>query len=89
MHQGIKKFIENLAQEKNIKYQQFLSMGGTDAAAAQYSGAVVATIGLPGRYIHTTAAIIDVRDVEEVKKMVLAIIENFDQKALDEVNANV
>jgi len=89
MHQGIKAYIENLAASKNIKCQHFLSMGGTDAAAAQYSGAVATTIGLPGRYIHTTAAVIDVRDVEEVKKMLIAIIENFDQKALDEVNQNV
>jgi len=89
MHRGIKKFIEELADKENIKCQHFLSMGGTDAAAAQYSGAIATTIGLPGRYIHTTAAIIDVRDVEEVKKMILAIIKNFDQKALDEVNNNV
>lgn len=89
MHNGIRMYFENLAKEKNIKCQQFLSMGGTDAAAAQYSGAVATTVGLPGRYIHTTGAIIDVRDVEEVKKMLLAIIENFDDKTLEEIKANV
>jgi putative aminopeptidase FrvX len=89
MHNGIREYFEKLAKDKNIKCQYFLSMGGTDAAAAQYSGAISTTVGLPGRYIHTTAAIIDVRDVEEVKKMLLAIIENFDSEALEAVKNNV
>lgn len=89
MHNGIRDYFDRLAKENNIKSQYFLSMGGTDAAAAQYSGAIATTVGLPGRYIHSTAAIIDVRDVEEVKKMLLAIIKNFDRKALESVKANV
>lgn len=89
MHNGIRRYFEKIAKENQIKCQLFLSMGGTDAAAAQYSGAVATTIGLPGRYIHTTGAIIDVRDVEEVKKMVLALIQNFDANALKEVMDNV
>lgn len=89
MHNGIKDYFEKLSKEKDIKCQYFLSMGGTDAAAAQYSGAIATTVGLPGRYIHTTAAIIDVRDVMEVKKMLLEIIKNFDDKALEAVKENV
>ena len=89
MHEGIRGYFDKLAAEKNIKCQYFLSRGGTDAAEAQYSGAIATTVGLPGRYIHTTAAIIDVRDVEAVKEMLLAIIYNFDKKALEEVNRNV
>jgi glutamyl aminopeptidase len=89
MHEGIRGYFDKLAAEKNINCQYFLSRGGTDAAEAQYSGAIATTVGLPGRYIHTTAAIIDVRDVEAVKEMLLAIIYNFDKKALEEVNRNV
>ncbi|MDD4212025.1 MAG: peptidase M28 [Bacilli bacterium] len=89
MHQGIQGYFEKLAREHHIKCQYFLSMGGTDAAAAQYSGAIATTVGLPGRYIHTNAAIIDVRDVEEVKKMLLALVMNFDEAALREVKKNV
>lgn len=89
MHNGIREYFDKLAKENNIKCQYFLSQGGTDAAAAQYSGAISTTIGLPGRYIHSSAAIIDVRDVEEVKKMLIALIKNFDKKALEEVKANV
>lgn len=88
MHNGIREYFDKLAKENNIKCQYFLSMGGTDAAAAQYSGAIATTVGLPGRYIHTNAAIIDVRDVEEVKKMLIALIKNFDKEALEQVKAN-
>jgi putative aminopeptidase FrvX len=89
MHRGIRAYFEKLVKEQGIKCQYFLSMGGTDAAAAQYSGAIATTVGLPGRYIHTNAAIIDVRDVEEVKKMLLAFIASFDENALKEVMENV
>lgn len=88
MHQGLKEYFLDLAQENNIKFQYFTSTGGTDAGAAQYSGALATTIGLPGRYIHSNAAIIDVRDVEEVKKMIMAIIRTFDWETLDKVKKN-
>ncbi len=88
MKPGIKNYFEKLCKANNIKCQNFLSMGGTDAASAQYSSALATTIGLPGRYIHSNAAIIDVRDVEEVKKMLLAIITSFDEKTFKEVQAD-
>ena len=40
---------------------------------------------MPGRYIHSTATIIDVRDLESVKQMVLAIIETFDKARLEKM----
>ena len=89
MHEGIRGYFDKLAAEKKIKCQYFLSKGGTDAAAAQYSGAIATTVGLPGRYIHTTAAIIDVRDVEAVKEMLLALIYSFDSKTLNQVRNDV
>lgn len=89
MHEGIRGYFDKLAEEKKINCQYFLSRGGTDAAAAQYSGAIATTVGLPGRYIHTTATIIDVRDVEAVKEMLIAIINSFDRDTLEKVKNNV
>ena len=43
---------------------------------------------MPGRYIHSTATIIHVDDLEEVKKMVLAIIETFDKARLEKILNN-
>jgi len=85
--QKMKVYLEDLAKRNNIPYQQFLSMGGTDAGAAQYagSGALAITIGLPGRYIHSTAAMIHVDDIEAVRKMLLALIVDFDKEKLQEM----
>jgi len=87
MQPKILAYFEKLAKDNNIKMQLFLSKGGTDAAAAQYagSGTLSTTIGLPGRYIHSTAAMIHVDDMEAVKQMVIALIKDFDEKRLMEL----
>ena len=78
MHQGLLKYFVELATEKNIKYQYFTSQGGTDAAKAldTHAGIPSTTIGLPTRYIHSTASMMDTRDLEEAKKMIFAIISD-------------
>ena len=90
MNPEIINYFEEIAQERNIKYQFFKSNGGTDAAIAQYAGngTLATTVGMPGRYIHSTATIIHVDDLEEVKKMVLAIIETFDKARLEKILNN-
>lgn len=87
MNPKLQNYFENLAKKKNIKMQHFLSKGGTDAAAAQYAGkgTLSTTVGLPGRYIHSTAAMIHIDDIEAVKKMVIAIVKDFDSKRLMEL----
>lgn len=91
MHNGLRKYFEELAEKNNIKHQNFLSMGGTDAAAAQYAGdgTLSTTIGLPGRYIHSNAAMIHIDDVEAVKEMLMAIIKDFNKEVLEEIKKNV
>ncbi|MGB3996959.1 MAG: M42 family metallopeptidase [Bacilli bacterium] len=87
MNPAVKRYFENLAAANNIPYQQFLSMGGTDAGAAQYAGggAFSVTVGLPGRYIHSSASMIHIDDVEAVKAMLLAVIKDFDRQRLEEL----
>jgi glutamyl aminopeptidase len=77
MHQGLLNYFVELAKEKNIKYQYFTSQGGTDAAKAldTHAGIPSTTIGLPTRYIHSTASMMDVRDLEAAKNMLFTIIE--------------
>ncbi len=87
MNRGLHDYFEDTAIKNNIKYQEYRSAGGTDAAIAQYvgSGTLATTIGLPGRYIHTTAAMVHVDDMEAVKQMALAIIDNFDNDMLQKI----
>ena len=91
MHQGMKKFIIEAAEENDIKYQYYQSKGGTDAARVQLaqSGVLVATIGMPARYIHSTTSMISTDDYEEVKKIVYMIIRMFDLETVKTIKSNV
>ncbi len=78
MHQGLLRYFVDLAQKKEIPYQYFTSKGGTDAAKAldANQGIPATTIGLPTRYIHSTASMMDTRDLESARQMVYAIIND-------------
>lgn len=91
MHQGMKEFIINAAEEDGIQYQYYKSMGGTDAARVQLQngGTLVATIGMPARYIHSTTSMISTDDYEEVKKIVYKIIRMFDHKTVERIKQRV
>ena len=87
MNRGLHDYFEDIAIKNNIKYQEYRSMGGTDAAIAQYAGKgiLATTIGLPGRYIHTTAAMVHVDDIEAVKQMALAVIDTFNEETFNKI----
>lgn len=83
----LKKYISSLAEKNNIPYQYFKSKGGTDAGAAQYAGigTLATTIGLPGRYIHSPATMVDLGDVEAAKAIIIKIIEEFNDETLKDL----
>jgi len=91
MHQGLKKFIVDLAEKHNIKYQYYSSLGGTDAAAAQLSrgGKLACTIGMPARYIHSTTSMIHKDDYHAVKAIILKMLEVIDWDTINEIKENV
>ncbi len=91
MHRGMKQHVEQLAKENNIKFQYYKSMGGTDAARAQLhgQGVVVATVGMPARYIHSTTSMIHEADYQAVRDMVIALIKSFDQTTYETIKSNV
>lgn len=76
MHQGTMDFFIQLANKHKIPMQYFVSMGGTDAAKALdlNRGVIATTIGLPARYIHSTAAMMDTRDLKAAKKMLFTVL---------------
>lgn len=91
MHQGLKKFITELAEANGIKFQYYSSLGGTDAAAAQLSrgGTLACTIGMPARYIHSTTSMIHKDDYKAVKAIILKMLETIDWDTIKEIKANV
>ncbi len=91
MHRGMKAYIEALAEKHNIKFQYYQSKGGTDAARVQLaeSGVVVATIGMPARYIHSTTSMIHENDYEAVKAMLFALVKSFNNDTYEQIKSNV
>jgi putative aminopeptidase FrvX len=91
MHQGLKKFIEELAEENGIDFQYYSSLGGTDAAAAQLSrgGTLACTIGMPARYIHSTTSMIHKDDYKAVKAIILKMLETINWETINEIKRNV
>jgi glutamyl aminopeptidase len=87
MHQGTMNYFINLAKKHQIPFQYFVSMGGTDAAKALdlNDGVIATTIGLPARYIHSTAAMMDERDLKAAKRMLFTVLKSLDEKKIKEL----
>jgi putative aminopeptidase FrvX len=66
-------------------------MGGTDAARVQLAndGVLVATVGMPARYIHSNTSMIHGDDHKEVKKILTHIIKTINEKVVAEIKKNV
>lgn len=84
---GLRDFLIAICEEENIPYQFYVAKGGTDAGPVQYHGKGVpsAVIGIPARYIHSHAAIIDRDDYEAAKRLLFAAVRRLDRSALDAI----
>ena len=49
------------------------------------TGTLSTTLGVPGRYIHSPATMIDLDDLKAVKEIAKKIIETFDSEKLKEI----
>lgn len=88
---NLRHYFVEVAEKNHITYQPYFSMGGTDAAKAldMHQGIPSTTIGLPARYIHSTAALADKFDLEQARRMLFALIDDLDTdkiKRLKEVS---
>lgn len=91
MHHGILDYFVNLAEKKNINYQYFTSKGGTDAAKALdlKDGVIATTIGLPARYIHSTAAMMDTNDLDAARSMIFTVLKDLTPKKIKKLQGSV
>ena len=83
-----KRLIRHLtasAAAKNIPYQMRQpGGGGTDAAGIQRAraGVPAVSVSVPGRYIHSPAALVSTTDFHHTARLVRAALENWDAKVL-------
>src|SRR5699024_7763560 len=74
-HRGMREFLLDTAESNGISYQYFVSQGGTDAGRVHIAndGVPSAVIGIPSRYIHTSASIIHVDDYAAAKELLVKL----------------
>lgn len=77
-HPTVKELLITVADENEIPYQLEVSEGGTtDATSIHLSreGIPTGVISPPTRYIHTPVSVVDMEDVENAVKLILAVLE--------------
>jgi len=89
-HRGMREFLLDTAETNNIKYQYFVSQGGTDAGSVHLSntGVPSAVIGICSRYIHTHASIIHIDDYAAAKEMLVKVITSLDKTTVETIKQN-
>ena len=78
MSRPLAEFARAVAEKRGIRHQLTVRRtGGTDAKALHLAGAGVPTIvlGVPSRYIHTHAAMADIRDQLACVALTTALLE--------------
>jgi len=82
----LRKFVLEVAEEKNIKHQPaFLKAGGTDAGIIHLAGmgAPSLFLGIPTRYIHSHHGMLDLDDVENAVQLLIEVLQKLDQKTIE------
>lgn len=89
-HRGMRDFVLDTAESKNIPYQYFISQGGTDAGRVHVAneGIPSAVVGIASRYIHTHASIIHVDDYAAAKALIIELVKNTDANTVEQIKNN-
>lgn len=77
-HPQVKKLLISAAEEEDIPYQLEVSDGGTTDATAIHltrQGIPTGVISPPSRYIHTPVSVVNIEDVENAVKLILAVLK--------------
>ncbi|MGL5042216.1 MAG: hypothetical protein ACRC6X_03810 [Culicoidibacterales bacterium] len=79
MTERVKRYFLIVLDKHSIRYQPYVSSGGTDAGRIMElnKGIPTVTCCVPSRYIHNSSAIIDIRDAEEAYKAIWSLAQNY------------
>jgi glutamyl aminopeptidase len=86
-HRGLVEYIQDTADTHKIKYQYFVSPGGTDAGQVHLSGIGVPStvIGICSRYIHTSSSVIHTDDYAAAKELLIKLVRGLDRTTLNTI----
>ena len=79
--------LDFLADKFKIKYQYYISPGGTDGGEIHKAkiGIPTAVIGVCARYIHSTNAVFDIRDYEAARELLTQATTQLDDSKIEEL----
>ncbi|WP_101844569.1 M42 family metallopeptidase [Halobacillus sp. Marseille-P3879] len=87
-HKGLRDFVTDTADAKEIPYQfDSLAGGGTDSGAIHLShnGVPALSITIATRYIHSHAAMLHRDDFENAVRLIVEVIKGLDDKKVKEI----
>lgn len=87
-HKGLRDFVTDTADEKNIPYQfDAVPGGGTDSGAIHLTanGVPALSITIATRYIHTHAGILHRDDFENAVKLIVEVIKKMDRDTVNSI----
>ncbi len=87
-HKYFREWLENLADELDIKYQNpTLMFGGTDAEMMHlaHDGAPSLAIGIPARYVHSHTSMIHKQDYLDAVRLLTEVIKRMDRDLVNKI----
>jgi endoglucanase len=84
-NQQFKSFVIEVAEKEGIPYQlSLVPRGGTDAGRFHVvkAGAPAIVLSVPTRHIHSHSAVLDVSDIGNTVKLVIALLKALDEKTV-------
>ncbi|WP_096436018.1 M42 family metallopeptidase [Alteribacter populi] len=87
-HKGLRDFVTDTADDKEIPYQfDYVPGGGTDSGAIHLTanGVPALSITIATRYIHTHAAILHRDDFENAVKLIVEVIKKLDKDTVNKI----
>ncbi len=75
------KYLRDLMVNNKIKYQDYISQGGTNAGIIQMNkgGVITVPIGLVARNIHTNNTLVEISDIVETEKLLYVLVKDLDK----------
>lgn len=89
-HRRLRDLVVRTAEEAGIPYQfDVMPGGGTDAGRFHIwsQGVPSLVIGVPTRYIHTGAALLDVEDLEATVRLMTEVVRRLDEPTVADLRA--
>lgn len=86
-HKNLKDFVIELAEMNNIPYHLTSIKGGYDTGAIHLTnfGVPSLALGIPTRYIHSSASIISYEDYANLLKLAVLIIKNLNYEVMEQI----